>query len=136
MIKKAYIDVVARDSEPFVAQEREAMAEFVIRVGACSAQGPRPNNEDRYVTDAETQLYLVADGMGGQEFGERASGLAADLIPRIFKDRLAAHEDPSLAMRKALDEANQAIIRAGKEQAPGRRMGTTAVVAVQQRGQV
>jgi serine/threonine protein phosphatase PrpC len=112
------------------------MAEFVVRVGACSAQGPRPNNQDRFVADAERRLYLIADGMGGQEFGEKASGLAADLIPRIVEDRLAAHEDPSQAMREALDEANQAIIQAGKEQAPGRRMGTTAVVAVQQRGQV
>src|SRR4029077_4917011 len=33
-------------------------------------------------------------------------------------------------------EANQAIIQAGLDQGPGRRMGTTAVVAVQQRDQV
>jgi protein phosphatase len=39
-------------------------------------------------------------------------------------------------MQRALAEANQAIVEAGRSQPQGRRMGTTAVVAVQQAGQV
>lgn len=120
----------------FLGQGQLVMAEFVIRVGAHSDQGPRSNNEDRFVVDPDRRLFLVADGMGGQEFGERASGLAAEIIPRAVQDRLASNDDAGQAMREALDEANQAIIKAGKEQAPGRRMGTTAVVAFQQRDQV
>jgi protein phosphatase len=112
------------------------MAEFVLRVGARSAQGLRSNNEDRYVADAEHQVFLVADGMGGQDFGEQASGLAAEIIPRAVQDKLAAHTEPGQAVVQALDEANKAIIQAGKKQAPGRRMGTTAVLAVQQANQV
>jgi protein phosphatase len=112
------------------------MAEFVVRVGAHSAQGLRPNNEDRFVADPQRQVFLVADGMGGQEFGERASGLAAEIIPRVVQDRLAANDEPGRAVLRALDEANQAIIQAGREQAPGRRMGTTAVLAVQQNDRV
>lgn len=112
------------------------MAEFVIHVGSSSAQGPRPNNEDRFVVDADHHLFLVADGMGGQEFGERASGLAAEIIPRAVQNRLAAHEDASQAMREALAEANRAIIDAGQQQAAGRRMGTTAVLALQRADQV
>src|SRR5262245_45341066 len=108
------------------------MAELVLRVGGLSAQGPRPNNEDRFVADPGHHLFLVADGMGGQEFGERASGLAAEIIPRVVHDRLAAKEDPGKAMQHALAEANLAIIHAGRHQPTGRRMGTTAVVAVQQ----
>src|SRR5438876_11564417 len=110
------------------------MAEFVIYYGCRTAQGVRPNNEDRFFADPQRQLFLVADGMGGQEFGERASGLAAEIIPRVVQDRLAAKEDPGKAMQEALAEANQAIIRAGRQQSAGlgRRMGTTAVVAVQQ----
>jgi PPM family protein phosphatase len=111
------------------------MADFVLHVGGWSAQGLRPNNEDRFVTDPQHQVFLVADGMGGQEFGERASGLAAEIIPRVLQDRLPA-EDPTAAVRHALDEANQAIIDAGRGQLAGRRMGTTAVVAVQRDDQV
>jgi protein phosphatase len=39
-------------------------------------------------------------------------------------------------MKRALAEANRAIVRAGLSQPVGRRMGTTAVVAVEQEGQV
>jgi protein phosphatase len=112
------------------------MAEFVIQVGSRSAQGLRPNNEDRYLADLEKHLFLVADGMGGQDCGERASGLAVEIIPRVVQDRLAAHHDASRALQQALDEANQAIIHAGKHQAAGRRMGTTAVLALRQADQV
>src|SRR5205807_8877605 len=107
------------------------MAEFVIHVAGRSAQGLRPNNEDRYVVDPNRHVFLVADGMGGQEAGERASGLAAEIIPKVVQDRLAANEDADKAVAEALDAANQAIINASREQAAGRRMGTTAVLAVQ-----
>ena len=106
------------------------MAEFVIRVGSRSAKGLRANNEDRFVADPKQRVFLVADGMGGQEAGEKASGLAAEIIPRVLQDRLpnATADD---AVKAALAEANQAIIAAGADQQAGRRMGTTAVLAVQ-----
>jgi serine/threonine protein phosphatase PrpC len=107
------------------------MANLIVRVGSCSAKGRRPNNEDAYVADPQHHVFLVADGMGGQECGERASGLAAEIIPRVVQDRLAANDDCARAMQAALDQANQAIIHAGQAQSAGRRMGTTAVVAVQ-----
>ncbi len=112
------------------------MAKLVVRVGACSAQGLRPKNEDRYVADPGQDVFLVADGMGGQEHGEQASGLAAEIIPRAFHNYLAAHGDAGHAVRQALAEANRAIINAGQQQAAGRRMGTTAVLAVRQAGKV
>ncbi len=74
------------------------MADFSVRTGAQSAQGLRANNEDRFVVDDKHHLYLVADGMGGQEAGEKASGLAAEIIPRVVGERLAAHEDAGRAV--------------------------------------
>ena len=112
------------------------MAEFVIHVGHRSAQGVRSNNEDRYVVDPEHHLFLVADGMGGQELGEQASGLAAEIIPKVVQDRLAAHDEADEAVRRALAEANQAIVHAGRHQPLGRRMGTTAVLALQKEDRV
>ncbi len=112
------------------------MAELVLRVGARSARGLRTNNEDRFVIDPSNHVFLVADGMGGQDFGERASGLAAEIIPRVLQNSLASHEEPDKAVLKALDEANQAIIEAGRHQPSRKRMGTTAVLALQQADQV
>src|SRR5262249_23029437 len=112
------------------------MAEFVVRVGGRSAQGVRPNNEDRYVADPQRHVFLVADGMGGQDCGEKASGLAAEIIPRVVHDRLTAHAEPGKAVQDALHEAHQAIMNAGQQQSASRRMGTTAVLAVQQQDQL
>src|SRR5438128_374538 len=104
---------------------------LVLRVGCHSAQGIRPNNEDRYVADVQGRLFLVADGMGGQERGEQASGMAAEIIPQVLRDRLAANDDAPNALQHALAAANDAIVDAGRGQPEGRRMGTTAVCALQ-----
>jgi protein phosphatase len=111
------------------------MPEFVVHVGARSAQGRRPNNEDRFVADADHHIYLVADGMGGQDFGEQASGMAVEIIPTVLQTRLG-QETPDQAVTHALDSAHRAIIDAGQKQTTGRRMGTTAVLAVQMGDQV
>jgi protein phosphatase len=112
------------------------MAGLVLRVGSHSAQGVRPNNEDRYVVDLDQQLFLVADGMGGQERGELASGMAAEIIPRVVQDRLAARDEATQAVQRAMAIANEAIVDAGRTQPEGRRMGTTAVVALHQANRV
>src|SRR5205085_9322223 len=61
---------------------------------------------------------------------EMASGMAADLIPKLVGDRLAAHVTADHAVQQAIHEANQAIVDAGRNQPVGRRMGTTAVLAL------
>lgn len=108
------------------------MKSLQIRAAGHSVRGLRPNNEDRYVADTTGDVFLVADGMGGQEAGERASSLAVEIIPRAIQVRLREHVDPSQAVIQALREANQAILNASLHQAASRRMGTTAVVAVRQ----
>lgn len=112
------------------------MAQLVIHVGSRTAQGRRANNEDAFVADLGRHVFLVADGMGGQDHGERASGLAAEIIPQAVQDCLAAHESASAAVRIALLKAHHAIIEAGQAQHGARRMGTTAVLAVQQANEV
>jgi protein phosphatase len=106
------------------------MTKLVVRVGGRTEQGLRPNNEDTYVASDSGEIFLVADGMGGQDCGERASGLAAQIIPKAVHSHLAANADAGDAVVRALDEANKAILEAGQAQVAGRRMGTTAVLAV------
>lgn len=112
------------------------MSEFVMRVGSYSAQGLRPNNEDNLYVNLDRKIFLVADGMGGQDRGEQASGMAAEIIPRVVYDRLTANEEACEAVKRAMEEANEAIVSAGQNQPPGRRMGTTAVLALQKADQV
>jgi protein phosphatase len=88
------------------------------------------------VVDLDNHIFLVADGMGGQDLGEQASGLAAEIIPRVLHDRLAAQEDAGAAVQKAFAQANEAIIFAGRHQPVGRKMGTTAVLALHQADRV
>lgn len=112
------------------------MAELAIKVGSSSAQGVRANNEDNFCVDSKQRLFVVADGMGGQQAGEVASGMAVQIIPRVVHDRLALHEPADQVLREALHEAHRAIVEAGRSQPEGRRMGTTAVCALQANGQV
>lgn len=112
------------------------MADFVLRVGSRSAQGVRANNEDSFVVDLRQRLFVVADGMGGQDRGEVASSMAVDIIPRIVHERLSGNTAPDQALLQAMHVANDQIVEAGRSQPEGRRMGTTAVVALQHNGQV
>jgi len=95
----------------------------------------RANNEDAIAFDPALGLAVLADGMGGYNGGEVASGMAIALLQASFGRWLAhaGHAAPVRTMRRALqastDEANRAIYEAsaGNEQLRG--MGTTLVVA-------
>jgi protein phosphatase len=45
----------------------------------------RTHNEDRYLVQAEDNLFVVCDGMGGHASGEIASQLAVDELGEFFK---------------------------------------------------
>ena len=95
----------------------------------------RANNEDTIAFDASLGLVLLADGMGGYNGGEVASGMAIALLQASF-GRWLAHAGPHAnpkAVRRALqagtDEANAAILEAGIANVQLQGMGTTLVLA-------
>ncbi len=112
------------------------MPQFVLRVGSRSAQGVRPNNEDNFLVDLPHRLFIVADGMGGQDRGEVASSMAVDLLPQAVHARLAASDAAEDALLYAMKETNQLIVESGRTQPEGRRMGTTVVVVLMHNEQV
>ncbi|MCB1694146.1 MAG: serine/threonine-protein phosphatase, partial [Pseudomonadales bacterium] len=46
----------------------------------------RDNNEDSFVCDADSNLWIVADGMGGLGFGEVASAITTYTVTRHVQD--------------------------------------------------
>ena len=101
----------------------------------------RSHNEDSIATDAEIGLAVLADGMGGYNAGEVASGIATALISSETREALvrqAPHEvdratGSPFAMKLLADiiaKANTSIFQSANSQPQYAGMGTTLVVAL------
>jgi protein phosphatase len=99
----------------------------MIEFGHCTHVGlRREHNEDTYYADSELGLWLVADGMGGHDNGEVASALARDtLVTEVGKGE---------PLTKAIQSADEEIIRHSSKRTQSLPMGTT-VVAVHLAGE-
>jgi len=126
-----------------------------LRVGVVSVRGNyREHNEDNYyvpgrrpvvphlsdgsgempaMTMETSNLFIVADGMGGQQAGEKASLMAVELIPKAITRRLdAAERKPrhiQEAIREAVAEVNSEILGSSGLVTEYSNMGTTVVLA-------
>lgn len=99
----------------------------------------RSHNEDAVFADARLGLAILADGMGGYNAGEVASGMACTLLASNFSRLIPTCEVPAgagdsetFARQQLLGEvvtANQAIYNAAQSQPQYAGMGTTLVVA-------
>ena len=102
----------------------------------------RDNNEDAIAVDALTGLCILADGMGGYNAGEVASGMAAAFIKSEMARWLAQTGLNSNAreVRRALEicveNANHSIFNAANSNPQYRGMGTTLVMGVFQGNRV
>ncbi|GJM41130.1 MAG: hypothetical protein DHS20C20_14120 [Ardenticatenaceae bacterium] len=105
-------------------------------VGAKSDKGPvRPANEDAYwVSHTETPtelgaLYIVADGVGGQESGDVAAQKATEIISKTFYEQRQAGGNIPTSLEQAIRTANQVIYELAQTRGGGK-MGCTVVTAV------
>jgi PPM family protein phosphatase len=90
----------------------------------------RRHNEDAYV--CEPPLFAVADGMGGAQAGELASGLAAAAL-RDESSELSGGEQ---RVDDLIQEANRRIYERQSQDASASGMGTTITVALVEDGRV
>jgi serine/threonine protein phosphatase PrpC len=88
----------------------------------------RPNNEDFYLLAPENGLYVVADGMGGAQAGERASKLAVDTLAEIIAK--SGHAGAEM-LAEAFQEANNRVMTAASNDVDLEGMGTTLVAALE-----
>src|SRR5882724_9337508 len=96
----------------------------------------RENNEDSVAFEEPTRLGVLADGMGGYNAGEIASGMATTFIKSELgrwlsqAGRYANAREVRRAMDICVDNANRAIFNAANSNPQYAGMGTTLVVAV------
>ena len=83
----------------------------------------RRRNEDQYV--CEPPLFAVADGMGGAQAGEVASGLAAAVLNEAHGDERGEERVSAL-----IQEANRRVFQRSSEDESTSGMGTTMTVAL------
>jgi protein phosphatase len=110
-----------------------------IEMAACSDPGQvRTNNEDAVLADARLGLAVLADGMGGYNAGEVASGMATAALgselAHVFSTRFPDEKTDSgeswahVALLDVIARTNAAIHRAAQTQSQCAGMGTTLVV--------
>jgi protein phosphatase len=107
-------------------------------VGLTDVGRVREHNEDTIGVDADIGLFVLADGMGGYNAGEVASGIAVKTVMSLVKEAVE-HQDmssadpetgmarPSIVLRDAIARANKIIYQTAKTQPQCEGMGTTIV---------
>ena len=66
-----------------------------IQASGLSDQGClRAHNEDACFVDVEHGIFIVADGIGGHQYGDVASQMVVRELPGILRRRIAAAGDP------------------------------------------
>ena len=116
-----------------------------ITYAALSSTGPvRPHNED-FVLFWEPEgeqgrqtrgaVSLLADGVGGQGYGEVASKLAVETALRVFRDADPTTTDNQMLWRM-FNAANLAVYDAGMAHGGADRMATTLTVSLFRRNEV
>ena len=110
-------------------------------VGQTDTGKVREHNEDTIAFDPDIGLLVLADGMGGYNAGEVASGIAVKTIVNLVRehveredmsipDRESGLSRPTIIMRDAIHRANKIIYQTARTQPQCEGMGTTVVAAL------
>jgi PPM family protein phosphatase len=110
-------------------------------VGGTDIGKVREHNEDTIAFDPEIGLLVVADGMGGYNAGEVASGIAVKTIVNLVRESIERENlraqdaetgmsRPSIILRDAIHRANKIIYQTARTQPQCEGMGTTVVSAL------
>src|SRR5215470_4076566 len=110
-------------------------------VGKTDTGRVREHNEDTIASDVDVGLLVLADGMGGYNAGEVASGIAVKTIVNLVReqveredmnvqDRESGMSRPSIILRDAIHRANKIIYQTARSQPQCEGMGTTIVAAL------
>ena len=110
-------------------------------VGMTDTGKVREHNEDTIAYDPDIGLLVLADGMGGYNAGEVASGIAVRTIVNQVResieredlttvDKESGMSRPAIILRDAICRANKIIYQTARSQPQCEGMGTTVVSAL------
>ncbi|MDR2215971.1 MAG: Stp1/IreP family PP2C-type Ser/Thr phosphatase [Nevskiaceae bacterium] len=113
----------------------------LLCVGQTDTGRVREHNEDMIACDGELGLLVLADGMGGYNAGEVASGIAVKTIFNLVREALETQDltlgdpasglsRPAIILRDAIQRANKVIYQTARSQINCEGMGTTVVAAL------
>src|SRR5574340_1295348 len=114
----------------------------ILEIASCTDPGMvRSHNEDSIAADAANGLVVLADGMGGYNAGEVASGMATTVIVTEMQQILSGskpyqmdartnQEVGAQLVREQVLKANTSIYQAAQSQPQYAGMGTTLVVCL------
>ncbi|MES3024078.1 MAG: protein phosphatase 2C domain-containing protein [Pseudomonadota bacterium] len=110
---------------------------MIIQIAAETDPGiARSNNEDAIAFDEITGLCILADGMGGHNAGQVASGMAAAFIESEMRAFLSSQEgglvrgELEAQLTRCITMANEAIFNMSQSNRQYAGMGTTLVVGI------
>ncbi len=97
----------------------------------------RQDNQDSFLLFNERSVFAVADGMGGYEGGQLASGMTVETLRRSFEgDRFEGHIESETEVPRrgrelacAIQMANQAVLQKARANPKLNKMGTTILAA-------
>lgn len=113
-----------------------------LEIASCTDPGMvRSHNEDSIASDREKGLVVLADGMGGYNAGEVASGMATTVLVTELQQLLEKRGPSEIdgqdgqavvqrLLREQIAKANTSIYQASQSQPQYAGMGTTLVVAL------
>ena len=113
-----------------------------IKISEISDTGKvREHNEDAIGSDPDIGLLVLADGMGGYNAGEVASGIAVQTITELCVEGAVREERnaidshtglmrQTIVLRDAVSRANKIIYQTAQSQTHCEGMGTTLVAAM------
>jgi parallel beta-helix repeat protein len=108
------------------------MTKTSVRYAGASDPGRvRRNNEDAYYADVERGIFLVVDGIGGQNAGEKAAEIALERVRARLERQTGTLEQ---RVREAIAVANNEILRAARSNKEWEGMACVLTVAALENG--
>ena len=99
----------------------------------------RDENQDTFLAEPESGLFLVADGMGGHRGGALAAKIVAEDLPVMIENRLTSLKSHSprairALFKKSIVEQSRQLQLEATSETGFKDMGTTLVVALLTKG--